>query len=86
MINRCLNLELIVSKSDQFSKSTSDSDYRFLVNARKESIINNPSYIQVFQEKHGFINNLSILDLLFNEGPNALTYLKQNPISINYLL
>ena len=81
VINRCLNLELIVSKSDQFSKSTSDSDYRFLVNARKESIINNPSYIQVFQEKHGFINNLSILDLLFNEGPNALTYLKQNPIT-----
>ncbi len=25
-------------------------------------------YCQVFQEKHGFINNLSILDYLFNEG------------------
>ena len=75
------NLEVIFTKSDQFSKSTSDLDYRFLVNARKESIINNPSYIQVFQDKYGFINNLSILDLLFNEGPNALTYLKQNPIT-----
>ena len=81
VINRCLNLEVIFMKSDQFSKSTSDSDYRFLVNARKESIINNPSYIQVFQDKHGYINNLSILDLLFNEGPNALTYLKQNPLT-----
>ena len=81
VINRCLNLELIFSKSDQFLKSTSDLDYRFLVNARKELIINNPSYIQVFQDKHGFINNLSILDLLFNEGPNALTYLKQNPLT-----
>ncbi len=32
-------------------------------------------YIQVFQEKHGFIPNLSILDLLFNQGPNAINYL-----------
>ena len=28
-----------------------------------------PSYIQVFNESHGFIEDLSILDLLFNEGP-----------------
>jgi len=34
-------------------------------------------YTQVFTEKHGFISNLSILDLLFNEGPNSEMYLKQ---------
>ena len=28
-------------------------------------------YMQVFRERHGFIPNLSIIDLLFNEGPNA---------------
>ena len=56
-------------------------DYRFLVNARKEPQIQTTTYIQVFQEKYGFINNLSILDLLFNEGPNALTYLKNHPIT-----
>jgi hypothetical protein len=28
-------------------------------------------YIQVFDGKFGFVPNLSILDLLFNEGPNA---------------
>ena len=33
-------------------------------------------YLQVFNNKYGFINNLSILDLLFNEGPNAKSYLK----------
>ena len=33
-------------------------------------------YIQVFQEKWGFVPNLSILDLLFNEGPEVVTYLK----------
>jgi len=81
VINRCLNLEFAYSKSNQFSKSTSDLDYRFLVNARKETPIKNTPYIQVFQDKHGFITNLSVLDLLFNEGPNAVTYLKQNPLT-----
>lgn len=28
-------------------------------------------YTQVFSERHGFVANLSILDLLFNEGPNT---------------
>ncbi len=81
VINRCLGLEMKISKSEVFRKTTSHSDYRFLVNARKEPQIQTTTYIQVFQEKHGFINNLSILDLLFNEGPNALTYLKNHPIT-----
>lgn len=33
-------------------------------------------YFQVFAPKHGFIQNLSIMDLLFNEGPDSILYLK----------
>ena len=33
-------------------------------------------YFQVFARKYGFVPNLSILDLLFNEGPDAILYLK----------
>jgi len=33
-------------------------------------------YIQVFSSNHGFKNNLSILDLVFNQGPNSISYLK----------
>ena len=51
------------------------NDYRFLVNA-KENIHNElPKYTQVFDNKHGFLSNLSILDLLFMEGPASLNYL-----------
>ncbi|MEG2321387.1 MAG: WbqC family protein [Bacteroidales bacterium] len=34
-------------------------------------------YYQVFTNKQGFIPNLSILDLLFNEGPNSISFLKR---------
>ena len=33
-------------------------------------------YTQVFESKHGYIENLSVLDLIFNEGPNAINFLK----------
>ncbi|MBQ3745261.1 MAG: WbqC family protein [Prevotella sp.] len=32
-------------------------------------------YYQVYQQKHGFLPNLSILDLLFNMGPESILYL-----------
>ena len=34
------------------------------------------TYFQVFSPKHGFQSNLSIMDLLFNEGPDSIIYLK----------
>jgi hypothetical protein len=37
--------------------------------------LNMPRYMQVFEGKFGFISNLSILDLLFNEGNNSKIYL-----------
>ena len=32
-------------------------------------------YYQVYEQKHGFLPNLSILDLLFNMGPEAIFFL-----------
>ena len=40
-------------------------------------------YDQVFMEKHGFIANLSILDLLFNLGPESTDYLYNLDLIIN---
>ena len=34
-------------------------------------------YFQVFSPKHGFKSDLSIMDLLFNEGPDSILYLKR---------
>jgi hypothetical protein len=81
VINSCIDYQPVISYSEQFSKTTSETDYRFLVNARKESKIKTKPYIQVFQDKHGSLSNLSILDLLYNEGPNTLNYLKNHPLN-----
>lgn len=34
-----------------------------------------PPYPQVFEDRHGFVDGLSALDLLLNTGPEALNYL-----------
>ena len=73
----CLQLELAIENTTAYNKEVNTlKDYRFLVNSKKEHIINFEEYIQVFNAKHGYINNLSILDLLFNEGTNAVNYLE----------
>ena len=41
----------------------------------KNKYFETPKYYQVFSNKYGFLSNLSILDLLFNLGPNAIDYL-----------
>ncbi|MEP5338607.1 MAG: WbqC family protein [Algibacter sp.] len=81
-ICECLQLEVNSSKTETFAKTTEDkADYRYLVNAKKEQSQNFDPYTQVFNSKHGFIDNLSILDLLCNEGPNALNYLESQTIT-----
>jgi hypothetical protein len=34
-------------------------------------------YFQVFSQKYGFQEDLSIMDLLFNEGPDSIMFLKR---------
>jgi hypothetical protein len=78
----CLQLELNINKTEIYSKEVDNKiDLRYLVHAKKELLQPFDTYTQVFQAKHGFINNLSILDLLFNEGPNALNYLETQVIN-----
>ena len=45
--------------------------------APESELIINKTYLQVFTEKSPFQPNLSVLDLIFNEGPDAISYLKK---------
>ena len=57
-------------------------DGRHLINAKQKIQQPFEPYTQVFDERHGFLGNLSILDLLFNEGSNALSYLQEQDLDI----
>lgn len=76
-INDALGISIPFEKTTEYFHKVSDkTDFRNLVNGKKDATQIEP-YTQVFDNKHGFINNLSILDLLFNEGRYAVDYLKQ---------
>ena len=74
-LNILLNLQL---SKDYIITTDYASDFREALDAKKPypGAEEFPRYIQIFEEKHGFISNLSILDLLFHEGPETLNYLK----------
>ena len=74
LISNLLDLDLDYKISSEYVEKTNDIiDLRDLSNARKQKTIETPKYIQVFESKHGYLNNLSIIDLIFSEGPNSVS-------------
>lgn len=65
--------ELSKSYKIQYKNSL---DLRENIENKKYSSSENIIYKQVFSDKNGFLNDLSIIDLIFNEGPNSISYLK----------
>jgi hypothetical protein len=80
VLQSCLGTNLSFDKTSEYQKEYSDlKDFRFLADGKR--VTNQfESYTQVFEEKHGFISDLSVLDLLFNEGRYALDYLKNQKL------
>ncbi len=81
-IMEALQLVINTTKTDDFLIETPLKDFRNLAISKKEPQYNLERYIQVFEQNHGFISNLSILDLLFMEGPNALNYLESQNLNL----
>ncbi|MCL6265385.1 WbqC family protein [Flagellimonas myxillae] len=73
----CLGLDFNAERTTSYKVSPDNLlDARFLVEAKRPLSFGAPEYVQVFGERHDFLPNLSILDLLFNEGPNTVSYLQ----------
>jgi hypothetical protein len=77
-----LGLSLEIGFTESYAPETKITDLRFLVEAKKEKRYSFTPYTQVLESHHGFLSNLSVLDLLFNEGPNALHYLEEQSLGI----
>ncbi|SHG42818.1 WbqC-like protein family protein [Winogradskyella jejuensis] len=77
LLSECLEVSLDYKLTEDFIlPNTTEDDFRYLANSKKLPDLNFDTYTQVFSEKHGYLSNLSILDLLFNEGPNSVNYLE----------
>ncbi len=50
-------------------------DLRSSITPKKDPLMQQKPYFQVFEERQGFMKNLSIADLLFNQGPQTINYL-----------
>jgi len=80
IICECIEIDSTIEFTSEFIKeynTETHTDLRTLARSKKETPVKLVKYTQVFGDKHGYLSNLSILDLLFNEGPNTLNYLEQ---------
>lgn len=84
IVTKCLRMKLEFDTTSEYFHDVDTNkimDFRSLINGKKDLSIFE-SYTQVFDDKYGFINNLSVLDLLFNEGKYAMDYLKKQALII----
>ncbi len=72
---KILKVENEIRYTTDFEPITSDNDLRYKL-AKGDNGQSYPAYYQVFGDRFDFIPNLCVLDLIFNEGPASLEYLK----------
>ena len=60
-------------------------DLRYIIHPKKTIAYALPEYRQVFTERQGFLPDLSILDVLFNLGPESVDYLMSIKLSADKL-
>ncbi|MFN6038170.1 MAG: WbqC family protein [Bacteroidota bacterium] len=82
LICKLLRFELKFDLTQQYQKDYSGlDDFRNAISPKSEefrqSLFPEVEYYQVFSNKFGFIPNLSIVDLLFNEGLKSVDFLTQ---------
>jgi hypothetical protein len=78
-------MDMPQDKTDSYEIEVTDKiDGRHLINSKTKLQFEQPEYVQVFEDRNAFIPNLSILDLLFNEGTNAVPYLKSLNLNLSH--
>lgn len=82
LICELLDISVDFSFTKIYEKDPNYTDLRFLVNAKTKKEYGLKPYTQVLEANHGFLPNLSILDMLFNEGPNTVGYLESQKLKL----
>lgn len=80
MILQLIDLHPSIERTTSYQSDVAN-DFREAIRPRQplaDDSFAPKSYYQVFQEKQGFLPNLSIVDLLFNMGPESILVLKDS--------
>lgn len=71
-----LKLNVSYNFTNEYNKDYSETlDFRTSIHPKRSAQSHPKTYFQVFDERNGFLPNLSIADLLFNQGPQSNKYL-----------
>ncbi|MDY3350969.1 WbqC family protein [Riemerella anatipestifer] len=76
VIQDILKTEKTFQLSESYEKKVEGEDYRDCFSAKQPTFYEINEYYQTFSDKLGFLEDLSILDLICNIGPEATTYIR----------
>lgn len=72
-----IGIKTSIELTKQYKILETEVDLRNEISPKaKKQLVKTTEYYQIYKNKHGYIPNLSILDLLFSEGPNTLNYIQ----------
>ncbi len=75
-ILKIIKLQITLFYTSVFEPANNrDNDFRYTISPKLESSVKVKEYSQVFDTGQGFVPNLSIIDLIFNMGPESSYYL-----------
>jgi hypothetical protein len=76
VILKILNIKKSLSYTTYFEKTENkEYDFRYRITPKKASSFIEKEYLQVFDLNTGFVPRLSVIDLIFNMGPESCRYL-----------
>ncbi|MDY0932683.1 WbqC family protein [Chryseobacterium sp. CFBP8996] len=76
IVQNLLKTEKAYSLNEEYIKNPEEVNFREKFSAKKNSEYEMAEYFQTFSDKLGFLNDLSIVDLICNKGPESMTYIK----------
>lgn len=75
IIQKILKVEKDFTFTEEYFKEPRQKNYREQFSPKLETGFQMDVYYQTFSDKYGFLEDLSIVDLLCNKGPESLTYI-----------